>query len=307
MVPNISEPSVDKKSMSGSGKAKRGRMPNHHNVRLAPSTSLFHRRAVDQAALLYGHLVGACGTGPQHATHLGRIADMTQTRQRGSLVLVHGAWHGPWCWEHLLPVLDARRWSTSTIDLPSAGGDPNIGMYDDAKVVREHLHTIDGPVTVLAHSYGGIPVTEVADTVPNVSQLVYLASMMLQAGEAVITLRERPFPPDAKLLPPLEPAREIFYHDVPAELAEAAIARLRPQSARSFTDKQTRASWRTITSTMIVCDEDKALSRAFAERGKSVAATVRHLPGSHSPFLSRPAELADVLDEVTQTGHSPRR
>jgi pimeloyl-ACP methyl ester carboxylesterase len=233
---------------------------------------------------------------------------MTATEQRQSLVLVHGAWHGPWCWEYLLPVLDARGWRTSMVDLPSSSGDPDLGVYDDARTVREHLETIDGPVTVLAHSYGAVPVTEVAGTVPNVTRLVYLAAHMLQAGEAVVTPTGGAwFPPEAKMLPVPEPAQEIFYHDVPAELAEAASARLRPQSARSFTDKVTRASWQTISSALILCDEDKALPGVFAERGPAMAATVRHLPGSHSPFLSRPTELADVLDEITQAEPSTRR
>lgn len=109
------------------------------------------------------------------------------------------------------------------------------------------------------------------------------------------------------MLPVPEPAQEIFYHDVSADLAEAASARLRPQSARSFTDKVTRASWQTINSALILCDEDKALPGVFAERGPTMAATVRHLPGSHSPFLSRPTELAEVLDEITQAEPSTRR
>jgi len=233
---------------------------------------------------------------------------MTETTQRGALVLVHGAWHGVWCWEDLLPALDARGWSTSTVDLPSVSGDPDLGMYDDAKAVREHLATLDGPVTVLAHSYGGVPVSEAANTVPNVTHLIYLAAHMLQVGEAVVTPTGGPwFPPDARLLPAPEPAREIFYHDVPAQQAAEASARLRPHSARAFTDKQTNASWQTITSTLILCDEDRALPGVFSERGPSMAAAVFHLPGSHSPFLSRPAELAGTLDKVAQPDHGPHR
>jgi pimeloyl-ACP methyl ester carboxylesterase len=234
--------------------------------------------------------------------------DMNAAKQRGALVLVHGAWHGTWCWEYLLPVLNARGWSTSAVGLPtSAAEDPSLGMYDDARAVREHLERIDGPVTVVAHSYGGVPVSEVADTVPNVTHLVYVASPLLEAGEALIDPTGPWFPPDMEFLPVPESAREMFFHDVPAERAEAAEARLRPHVARVFTDKQTHASWRTITSTLVLCDEDRALPGVFAELGSSRATVTRRFPGGHSPFLSRPAELADVLDEATQAIDGARR
>ncbi|MDP9862555.1 MULTISPECIES: alpha/beta hydrolase [Streptosporangium] len=227
---------------------------------------------------------------------------MTETDQPRKLVLVHGAWHGPCCWDRLVPELESRGWSASTVDLPSTSGDPDAGMYDDARAVREHLETVEGPVTVLAHSYGGVPVTEVAETVPNVERLVYLAAHMLNAGEAVITPIGGPwFPPETKIVPCPEPAREAFYHDVPAELADTAVARLRPQSARAFTEEQTRASWRTIPSALIVCDDDRSLPELFVKRQLTMADVVRHLPGGHSPFLSRPVELAGLIDEVTRT------
>jgi pimeloyl-ACP methyl ester carboxylesterase len=231
---------------------------------------------------------------------------VTATKRRGTLVLVHGAWHGSWCWEYLLPELDARGWATSAVDLPSVSGDPNLGMHDDARVVREHLETIDGPVTVLAHSYGGVPVTEVADTAPNVTRLVYLAAQMLEPGEAVVTPMGGPwFPPETTLLPAPEPVRDVFFHDAAVERAEAAANRLRPQAARAFTDELTHASWRGIPSAFISCDEDRILPELFVRRGVSMAAMVRHLPGSHCPFLSRPIALADVIDEVTQSDRSP--
>ncbi|MEU5847850.1 alpha/beta hydrolase [Saccharopolyspora shandongensis] len=218
------------------------------------------------------------------------------------LVLVHGAWHGPWCWERLVPELERRGWTTSAVDLPSTWGNPGTGMHDDAQAVREHLESIDGPVTVLAHSYGGVPVSEVADTLPNVRQLVYLAAHMLEADESVTSPLGGPwFPLEAETVPHHLPPHEAFYHDVPAEWAAKAVARLRPQSARAFLDEQTRASWRTIPSALIVCDDDRTMPELFTQRALQSADVVRHLPGGHSPFLARPVELADTIDEVTFT------
>ena len=224
-------------------------------------------------------------------------------------MLVHGAWHGTWCWDYLRPVLEAVGWRTSTVDLPSTWGDPTVGMYDDARAVRKHLETIDGPVTVLAHAYGGVPVTEVAATVPNVTQLIYLAAHMLDFGEDIATSVGGPwFSPDARLLPPPEPTREILYNGLRGELADWAMGRLRPwQSARVFTDQQTVASWRTIPSALILCDQDKALPEVFAERQTSRATMVRHVTGGHCSFMSSPADLADIIDEVTGAEPAARR
>ena len=227
---------------------------------------------------------------------------MSEPGQQKNIVLVHGAWHSAWHWHRLVPELERRGWTTSAVELPSTGGDPENGMYDDARALREHLESVDGPVTVLAHSYGGVPVAEVADTVPNVRQLIYLAAHMLEAGEAVVTPLGGPwFPADSRLVPVPDPARDALFHDVPGEWVDGAVARLRPQSARVFTDEQTRTAWRTLPSALIVCDEDRIMPELFIKRAltSKMADVVRHLPGSHSPFLSRPAELADLVDEVT--------
>jgi pimeloyl-ACP methyl ester carboxylesterase len=220
--------------------------------------------------------------------------------RRPELVLVHGAWHGSWCWEQLVPELAARGWRTSTVDLPSTSGDPDAGMYADAAVVREHLESLDGPVAVLAHSYGGLPVTEVAATVPNVTQLIYLAAHMLDVGESLVAPIGGPwFDPAVALLPVPEPARELLFADVPADPADAAVAQLRPQSVRSFMEPLTRASWEDIPAAFVVCDEDAIFPPVLAEKLPPKADLVRRLPTSHSPFLSRPAVLADLIGEIS--------
>ncbi|GII56277.1 hypothetical protein Pth03_46660 [Planotetraspora thailandica] len=227
---------------------------------------------------------------------------MTEVERRGALMLVHGGWHGSWCWEHLIPELD-EGWTVSTVDLPSVNGDPNVSMYDDAQAIRDHLDGIDGPVTVLAHSYAGIPVSEIAGTAPNVTRLIYLAAHMLEVGESAASAlpgepSDPPEPPD--LWPVFGNAREVFYFDVRADWADEAVTRLQPQSRRVLYDRQTRAAWQTIPSALVLCDEDQVIPEFFQKQGEGVANLVRHLPGGHSPFLSRPRELADLINEIAQ-------
>lgn len=210
---------------------------------------------------------------------------------RGNLLLVHGAWHGSWCWELLVPELRSRGWTPAVVDLPSTSGSPAAGVREDAEAVREALLTLDGRVTVLAHSYAGVPVGEAAGSA---DRLIYLAAHMLEPGESVVSPLGGPwYEPGTKLLDAPEGARDLLFADVPHELGSWAASRLRPQSARVFEDAVTEAAWQTVPTTSIVCTDDVILPPVFADRLKK--GDVRYLPGSHSPFLSRPVELAELI------------
>jgi hypothetical protein len=213
---------------------------------------------------------------------------------RGNLLLVHGAWHGAWCWDLLIPELRSRGWAPTAIDLPGTG------VHADAKAVRDALEDIDGPVTVLAHSYGGVPVAEVAASVHSVTGLIYLAAHVLEPGESVVSVLGGPwYPEGTRLLDVPEPARELLFADVPDDLAEWALQRLRPQHAAVFEQEQTEAAWRKLPTAAILCDDDRIFPAVFAGRAAK-AEVVRRLPGSHSPFLSRPVELAELICEIAE-------
>jgi pimeloyl-ACP methyl ester carboxylesterase len=101
--------------------------------------------------------------------------------RKPTLLLVHGAWHGAWCWAGLELERAQLSWTTGTLDLPSALRTPALpepfpGMRDDALVIRNAIEDIDGPVLVVGHSDGGIPVTEAIGDAPNVVGVVYLAA-----------------------------------------------------------------------------------------------------------------------------------
>jgi pimeloyl-ACP methyl ester carboxylesterase len=218
---------------------------------------------------------------------------------RRNVLLVHGAWHGSWCWERLIPELEERDWTPWTIDLPSTSGDPELGMLSDASAIRQRVLEIDRPCTILAHSYAGIPVAEAAGTADGVERLVYLAAHMLKPGESdgrvaeIHLFGDQPF-----LVPPPDDARATLFHDVPADLAAASIARLRPTSSRIVIDQQTRAAWQDIPTASIICDGDRIHATIYTERLSSWSDLVRHLASSHSPFLSHPNALAAIITEV---------
>ena len=217
-----------------------------------------------------------------------------------TLVLVHGAWHGPWAWRRLvdeLPDLDVR-----TVALPSAGLDPT-GLGDlraDAAAVRTAVGAVDGPVLVCAHSYGGAPAGEGLAGLPSVIGIVYLCAFQLDIGESLLGAVGG-VPPswwdvheEAGYVDPLRPT-EVFYTDVDADTAVGAVARLGHQSLAALGQPLLRAAWRTIPSTYIVCERDAVIPVPAQEAMAERSGRVLRMPTSHSPFLSRPAQLAGIL------------
>ena len=99
-------------------------------------------------------------------------ADPTAT-----VVLVHGAWHGAWCFERVLPLVRAAGVDVRAVDLA------RDGFASDVDSVRVVLDAVDGDVVLLGHSYGGAVVTE-AGVHPSVRHLVYLCAFALDEGEA---------------------------------------------------------------------------------------------------------------------------
>ncbi len=215
-----------------------------------------------------------------------------------TLLLVHGAWHGSWCWSSLVPELDGL--DVRTVDLPSSGADPAAlgGLDDDVAVVRAALDGIDGPVVVAAHSYGGIPVAEAVTADDDAQHLVYVCAFMLDAGESLLAAIGGEAPPwwdergdSIAVRTPLD----IFYADVDPAVAADGVARLGLQSRQSFAQPLTRAAWHDVPSTYVVCAQDAAIPPPAQEAMSQRAGRVERLDASHSPFLSQPAALAAIL------------
>jgi pimeloyl-ACP methyl ester carboxylesterase len=225
-----------------------------------------------------------------------------------TVLLVHGAWHGPWMWAALtreMPDVPVR-----TVALPSVGRNAAAlgDMHADVEAVRAAVTAIRGPVLVCAHSYGGVPVTEGVADLSNVVGLVYLCAFQLDVGESLAGAAGGAQPgwwdvhAAEGYVDALRPL-EVFYADVEEGIARDAIMRLGHQSLVAFGQRVTRAAWRTIPSTYVVCEHDRAVPVEMQERMAMRAARVLRMPSSHSPFLSRPAQLAGILRaELAATG-----
>src|SRR5258708_3580260 len=100
-----------------------------------------------------------------------------------TVVLVHGAWHGAWCFERVMPLLADAEVPAIAVDLPGHGADegPFTDLHGDAARVLAVLNEIEGGVVLLGHSYGGAVITE-AGVHPAVTHLVYLCALLPADG-----------------------------------------------------------------------------------------------------------------------------
>ncbi len=222
----------------------------------------------------------------------------------GTVVLVHGAWHGSWAFKEVIRELEARDVRTLTVDLKSVGDDPAAlgNLDDDVETVQGALDGVSGPVVLCGHSYGGIVITGAAADQPSVKHLVYLCAWMPDVGESLLSIiAGLDLPPwivnrgDGSLAVDPDMATETFYADCDPQVAADAMARLRLQSAASFAGETRAAGWKEHPSTYILCNQDESIPPDLQRTMSRHASKVVEFDSSHSPFLSRPKDVADQL------------
>ena len=233
-------------------------------------------------------------------------------------VLIHGSWHGAWCWFKVEARLRERGHEVIVPDLPSHGRDRTrpgeVRLEDYIERIVAAMEEAAAPVTLVAHSRGGIPVTAAAEARPDlISGLVYLAAFLPRSGETVLDL----FPKDTdSLLPPSLDAdfeagwdmlrREAFgpalYHDCSAQDIALASALLTPEPlAPSLAPIHTSERFASLPRAYIELTEDRAVTPAFQRHmhSRTPCDPVLQIEASHSAYFSAPDELADLLEGLS--------
>lgn len=223
------------------------------------------------------------------------------------VLLVHGAFHGAWCWDRLIPELKARGLEAEAVDLPFTTPGDDTGEVAGA---IDRLTQDGEPLVVVGHSFGGAVITAAAGGDGghrSASHLVYLTAIMHDPRNPV-DLGQTPgiaairFTDDKVWIDP-DQATAAFYHRCRPDDAAWATARLRPMPTPTLT---TRASdsmaWRAVSSTYIVCSDDQIISPDRQRAMAANAGATVEIDSDHSPFLSCPGELAGVLASVAADG-----
>jgi pimeloyl-ACP methyl ester carboxylesterase len=218
-----------------------------------------------------------------------------------SVVLVHGAFHSFRCWSGLTPILEGAGVDCRAVDLP------NTSMADDVAATWRWIDTVGTPVVLLGHSYGGAVICG-AGTHPAVQSLIFLTAAVIDSDECLATSRGgdmispalaaamRPTGEDGPLYVDSEAAKDVFYSHCPAPAATAAASQLRPIMPACLAGAIGTAAWRSRPSSYIFTQDDSALSLAAQEVfAAKLDCPTQAIWSDHSPFLSHPQELADLL------------
>jgi len=229
------------------------------------------------------------------------------------VVLVHGAWHGAWCWTALQSEFDHRGIPSVAIDLPGHGAsiEPYGDLLGDAAALTALLAKQQRPVVLVGHSYGGAVISQATAALGNVIHLVYLAAFVPDVGENVTTMSATmPEAPSALAgairidggFSTIDPstARDAFYAHCDPMCAVANIARLDRQPFATFTQEATHASWRSTASTYVVCTDDAAVHHSHQQLMAARCTHVETLNTDHSPFASMPVETAEIIARIVR-------
>jgi pimeloyl-ACP methyl ester carboxylesterase len=231
-----------------------------------------------------------------------------------TIVLVHGAFADASGFAGLIGDLEGSGYAVV------APPNPLRSLLTDSDTIAKVVGAIDGPVVLVGHSYGGAVITQASAGLSNVEALVYLAAFGLDVGESCVSAQEpfpapllatenQPTPYDAVGSPggpevyvKKERFREVFCGDSSEEAAAVMYATQRPLAVASLTQNATAAGWKNIPSWFVVSDHDNAISpkaeEFYAERMK---ATTSHIDGSHTAFIPRHAEIAEVIRAAAES------
>lgn len=211
------------------------------------------------------------------------------------VVLVHGAWHRASCWDRVVGELDHMGISATAVELPLTG------FADDVTTAREAIEAAGPDTVVVGHSYGGAVISAAASGVETVGRLVYVAALLMEPGEDPFEMTAGSMMFDAMRIDEgstyVDPAMAsaVFYGDADPDTADVLVADLRPMIIDIADLPDLEPAWHTVPATYLVCTNDQALPPASQRKMAQRASQVVEWPSDHSPFITRPKAVADLI------------
>ena len=219
-----------------------------------------------------------------------------------NIVLVHGAFVDGSGWEGVYRQLTKAGHRVKVVQ------NPTLSLANDAKVTRDLIDALGGPVILVGHSYGGAIISE-AGNHPDVQALVYVTAFAPAAGESVSTLIANPAP--GAPVPPIVPAAEGYLQVDPDRFPAAFAGDVDEDKARFMADSQvpwnaaalaepvTEPAWQSKPSWYLVAADDLMIPpEAQRNMARRAGAQVRETPGSHAFFVVNPDPVADIIAEA---------
>ena len=233
-------------------------------------------------------------------------------------MLVHGAWHGAWCWARVQAELDERGIPSLAVDLPGHGASvEQLGdLTADIDHVQRVLALLRGEIVLVGHSYGGAVVGGAAPHFPTVRHVVYVTAFALEPDETVSGIAggvPAPTPrlrdamvvrDDGTCILDLDVAPDALYGSCPPHAVAAALPRLAPHDLRAFGQPPGASPLGSIPTTYVRCTLDRAIP---IEQQDHMAARCDHVvtfETDHSPMISATTQLVDVLEPLALDGEA---
>jgi len=230
-----------------------------------------------------------------------------------TFVLIHGAWHGGWCWKKLTPLLRAAGHDVYTPTLTGLGErahllNPQIGLGTHVEDIRalleyEDLHN----VILVGHSYGGMVIAGVAEVAARrLSHLIFLDAFVPLDGQSVLDTRSDRGAPVRKIAQESGDGWKVPIGKATFGVTDEAdvawmSARMTPQPLRTFEEpvRLTSPAAHALPRSYILCRQDEpTLFDSHAQRVKSEGWGYFELRTGHDAMITAPEELARILLKV---------
>lgn len=236
-----------------------------------------------------------------------------------TIVLVHGAWANTASWNGVIARLEAEGY---TVYAPP---NPLLSLQGDAETIADFVNSIQGPVVLVGHSYGGAVITNAANSTPNVKALVYVDAFAPAQGESALELTAK-YPgsvltsaPQSEVFHPVSYAGaqnadqlvyvnktyfdEGFANDLSPKQAALAYATQAPVTLSAVQTPSGPPAWAHIPSWYAVGTADKAIPEAaqmfMAKRAKS---HITYINGAgHLSMVSHPVQVTKVITEAAES------
>jgi pimeloyl-ACP methyl ester carboxylesterase len=233
-------------------------------------------------------------------------------------VLVHGGFHGSWCWDKVTPILKKEGHSVETPDLPGHGMDKTpiqeVTLQSCVTKVCRIIERKPGPVILVGHSLSGLVISQVAEQIPDrIKTLVYLTAFLLKDGESLQPIFEsfRPFhntsQDQSHHTIKDDVVASLFYNDCSTDDIAKAKALLGPEASALLKTPLliSNKKFGRIPRIFIECLNDKTLVPEYQKKMYTASPCLKvfSLNTGHSPFLSAPEELAHCLISIAESNN----
>lgn len=224
--------------------------------------------------------------------------------EKPTIVLVHGAFADGSSWNKVIPILQKKGYQTIAVQ------NPLTSLNDDVAFVERALAEVNGKVVLVAHSWGGVVITQAGNN-DKVQSLVYVAAFAPDEGQSIEAINKdahevRKIPTVPGLADPVisdgyirlkeDAVLNHFAQDLPKQEARLIAAGQGRFHVSTLSAKVTNPAWKNKPSYFVVANNDHIISPVVeAEMAKTIRATTYHLPSSHVAMLAKPEEVAKVI------------